>query len=341
MLTRRTALLTAGALGASAAAYVSWGSGSRLTRPGFEIPRGACDAHVHVVADPAEFPMAPDRDYTPPPATASDLAELLHFLGIDRVVIVAPTVYGADNAATIDAIARLGPDRARGVGWLPENASPVLLEVMERSGIVGFRHFLYEGGTFHAATEAKRLAKRFEIAAAHHWHIDISAPPDIVAALRTQLAAAPVPIVFDTFGWAQGGVTQPGFEAVLALAKSGSAYVKLSEPYRLSRKGPNYPDLRPVVQALVAANPDRILWGSGWPFVAGLADGNPKGAFSPNLPIDAGHLLNLFAGWVPDGATRHKILVDNPARFYGFSAEQGRDSAPAKAPLHAAQAQSG
>jgi predicted TIM-barrel fold metal-dependent hydrolase len=113
-------------------------------------------------------------------------------------------------------------------------------------------------------------------------------------------------------------VEQPGFDSVLSLIKSGPAYVKLSEPYRLSKKGPNYSDLAPVVQALLAANPDRLLWGSGWPHLSGAVPGRPKTDITPDLPIDAGQLLNGFAAWVPDVETRRKILVENPARLYGF-----------------------
>src|SRR5262249_55276599 len=113
-----------------------------------------------------------------------------------------------------------------------------------------------------------------------------------------------------------GGVKQPGFDAVLLLVKSGRAYVKLAEPYRLSKKAPDYPDLAPVVRAFVAANPDRVLWGSGWPHVDSAA--GPNIAMAPNLPVDAGHLFNLLAIWVPEAEIRRKILVENAARLYGF-----------------------
>jgi predicted TIM-barrel fold metal-dependent hydrolase len=124
--------------------------------------------------------------------------------------------------------------------------------------------------------------------------------------------------VLDYFAWAAGGTAQPGFDAVLSLMESGRTYVKLSEPYRLSSKGPDYPDLVPVVRALLAANPDRVLWGSGWPHVSARAPGKTSKDLAPNLPIDTGHLLNLLARWVPDSETRHRILVDNPARLYEF-----------------------
>jgi predicted TIM-barrel fold metal-dependent hydrolase len=116
-----------------------------------------------------------------------------------------------------------------------------------------------------------------------------------------------------------GGLRQMGAGAVLSLVRSGIAYVKLSEPYRLSNNSPDYPELKPLVDALIAANPDRILWGSGWPYVSGPVPGRPVAEITPNLPIDTGNLLSLFAAWVPDDGMRRKILVENSARLYGFS----------------------
>ena len=306
--------------GLCAAGGGTFAAGSEVRTPGaLALPRGACDTHVHVIGDPAEFPMSPSRDYTPAPATADELREMLQLLGFDRVVIVTPDVYGTDNAATLAAIKALGHDRARGVGWVAQTAPPEDLDRMRAAGIVGIRVSLQIGDQgFDAARAAKHLQAKSELARMWKWHLQFSEPPSVIAALKSQLASSPVPFVFTYFGWAQGGVDQPGFAAVLSLIKSGSAYVKLSEPYRLSKKGPDYPDLVPVVRALLAANPDRVLWGSGWPHVSGPVTGRPVSAITPALPVHTGHLLNLFTTWVPDAETRRKILVDNPARLYGF-----------------------
>lgn len=324
MLTRRTSLKTLGVLGATMSTSLSFVTGTPpaaakpLTYPNFDIPQGACDTHVHVIGDPTQFPMSRDRDYTPATATAGDLLRLQKLLKLDRVVIVTPSVYDTDNAATIDAIRQLGQERARGIVLVSDSILTEDINAMTMAGVVGFRVFLDAGGAFDAAVATKRLKAKFDIAKRRGWHLDILSPPDLVAALKPQLDLSPVPLVFDTFGWVAGGIDQPGFDSLLSLVKSGKAYVKLSEPYRLSKMSPDYPDLVPLVRAFVAANPDRVLWGSGWPHVSGGAPGAKASDISPNLPIDAGHLLNLFAGWVPDAATRHKILVDNPARLYGF-----------------------
>jgi predicted TIM-barrel fold metal-dependent hydrolase len=289
------------------------------TTVAFEVPRGACDAHVHVIGEPTEFPMSRHRDYTPPAATASELIEVLKFLNFDRVVIVTPTVYGADNSATLAAIKQLGRDRARGVALVDETTSPTVLDSLMEAGIAGIRLLLSGAAAEHPEAAAKHMQAAIDLAMARGWHLDISTPPDVIAALAAQLESSPVPLVLDYFGWVAGGVEQPGFDAVLSLVRSGRAYVKLAEPYRLSLDAPDYRNLAPVVQALLATNPDRLLWGSGWPHVDSSAPaGRARTDIAPDLPIDAGHLLNLFAEWVPDPETRRKILVENPARLYRF-----------------------
>jgi predicted TIM-barrel fold metal-dependent hydrolase len=260
--------------------------------------------------------MSPHRDYTPPPATAGDLERMLSILGLSRVVIVTPTIYG-DNRATLNAIHYLGQDRARGVALIDEGTSFTTLSTLARSGIAGIRLLFFGGPHFKRDRAVQHLRAFIDLAKPHKWHLDIEAPPEVVAALVEPLAASPVPVVFDYFGWLAGGVQQPGYDAIASLVRSGRGYVKFSEPYRLSKKGPDYPDLAPVARALVAVNPNRILWGSGWPHVDSGSDNAPT-ALTPNVPVDAGHLLNLLAEWVPDAATRRKILVDNPAELYGF-----------------------
>jgi predicted TIM-barrel fold metal-dependent hydrolase len=127
-----------------------------------------------------------------------------------------------------------------------------------------------------------------------------------------------VPVVFDHFGGAEAklGLQQPGFADLVALVQSGHAYVKISGAYRASTQGPDYPDVVPFAKALIAANADRIVWGSDWPHPA-TTPGHAT-EVTPLTQIDDGRLLNQLAVWEPDAAVRKKILVDNPARLYGF-----------------------
>jgi predicted TIM-barrel fold metal-dependent hydrolase len=283
-----------------------------------DMPEGACDTHVHVIGDPQLFPMAADRTYTPAPATATALGKMLQEHRLSRAVIVAAEVHDDNNDALIDAIRQLGQIRTRGVAWLPKDRSDASFEALQASGITGFRVLLDTSGKTKDAVLRAKFQTFFDIAARWGWHLDIATPPEIIAACLPRLASSPVPLVLDTFGWIEGGLDQPGVDAILSLVRSGLAYVKLSEPYRLSNDAPGYPELKPVVDALIAANPDRILWGSGWPHLSGPVPGRPVAEITPNLPIDPGDLLNLFAAWVPDDGLRRKVLVENPARLYGF-----------------------
>lgn len=321
-LTRRTILTATGVVGVQTASFAlpSDSSGHILPRiaPRFAVPLGACDSHVHVVGDRRQFPMSPGRDYTPPPATADQLRAMLDVLHLDRAVIVTPTVYGADNAATIDAIKRIGQARARGVAIIDSGASGSSLDALAAAGIAGVRLFL-GGDMTNTRAAADHVRHQARIAADREWHLDIAASPDIMSALVDLFVLYPVQLVFDYFAWLADGPGQAGFETIISLIKSGRGYVKLAEPYRLSKRLPDYANLIPLVRAFVTANPERVLWGSGWPHVdSGNVPGRAKVDIAADLPEDAGHLLNLLAAWVPDEASRKRILVDNPARLYRF-----------------------
>jgi predicted TIM-barrel fold metal-dependent hydrolase len=143
----------------------------------------------------------------------------------------------------------------------------------------------------------------------------------VVEAIKDQVMAAPMPIVFDHFGGAQGplGVHQPGFDTLLNLVRRGNAYVKISAPYRSSIKAPDYPDVEPLAKALIAANPQRILWGSDWPHPDSTqVPGRKFTDLSPLQQIDDGRMMNLLPVWAPDASLRKTILVENPARLFGF-----------------------
>jgi predicted TIM-barrel fold metal-dependent hydrolase len=318
MLTRRSVIEGAFGLCVYEAAERCSIAAPTLTPPASAIPRGACDSHVHVIGDLKRFPMDPHRDYTPAPATADDLQKVLEFLRLDRVVIVTPVAYGSDNSATVAAIEQLGRERARGIAWVNSAMRPETLNRIKEAGVIGVRLFLSTGNSIDRPAAARRLQKAIDLAEPWGWHLQISTSPEVIDALQDQLAAAPVPIVLDYFGWVAGGVGQRGFDAIVSLLAAGHIYVKLSEPYRLSKKPPDYIDLVSVVHAYVAANRDRLLWGSGWPHVSGGIPGRPKSEISPNLAVDTGHQLNLLADWIPNPETRRKILVDNPAALYGF-----------------------
>ena len=153
--------------------------------------------------------------------------------------------------------------------------------------------------------------------AGRNWHIQMNTRLSVISALKSDIMALSMPVIFDHFGGAKAapGLGQTGFGDLVDLVKSGHAYVKISAPYRPSDKTPDFPDAAPLAQALVAANPDRVVWGSNWPHPG---RGPTPTALAPPYPNDDGRVLNLLPTWVADAATRKKILVDNPARLYGF-----------------------
>jgi len=289
------------------------------TPVGFRVPPGACDCHVHVFGKAAEFPFVANRGYTPPTASADELLTLQDTLALSRVVIVQPSVYGTDNSCTLDGMRRLGKDRARGVAVIDTNTTAAQLKEMHDAGIRGVRVNLETGGVSDPDVSRRNLAAAVKRVAPLGWHVQVYTRLSVVEAVHEDVMASDVPIVFDHFGGAQatGGVEQPGFAALLDLVRAGKAYVKVSGHYRSSTKAPAFEDVAPLARALIAANPDRIVWGTDWPHPHHAEPGK-EGEITASFDIDDGLALAQLPRWAPTAATRRKILVDNPARLYDF-----------------------
>jgi predicted TIM-barrel fold metal-dependent hydrolase len=318
MLTRREILLAAVAAGATIPMRNVLAKAAQPAIPvSFDVPPGACDCHTHIHGDPAQFPWFPGRVYTPELASPEEMAALHKALRMQRVVIVTPSVYGTDNSATLFGMKARG-DNARGVAVIDDNTPDGDLAAMGKAGIRGIRLNLATGGTSDPNVGRQRFQTAVERVKPRNWHIQMYTSLAIIAGIKDLVAASPVPVVFDHFGGAQAelGLQQPGFADLLELVKSGKAYVKISGAYRASKLAPDYPDAAPLARALIAANADRIVWGTDWPHPNSAGGSNTH--VSPLFQIDDGRLLNQLAVWAPDAATRRKILVDNPARLYGF-----------------------
>jgi predicted TIM-barrel fold metal-dependent hydrolase len=290
------------------------------TKITFDVPAGGCDCHVHVFGDPKKYPFFSGRTYTPETASADELRQLLSALRLERVVVVQPSVYGTDNTCTLDGIRDLGA-RARGVAVIDEKTPDTDLDAMAKAGIRGIRLNLTQGGVSDPAVARKRLEGGIARMKNRGWHIQINTQPTIIEAVKEQAMASPVPIVFDHFGGAtgKGGVQQPGFAALVELVKSGKAYVKISGGADLVSSQGDLADVAPLAKALVSANPQRILWGTNWPHPGSTpVPGRKPTDLAPHVQTDDGRVLNLLPTWVPDAATRRLILVENPARLYGF-----------------------
>jgi predicted TIM-barrel fold metal-dependent hydrolase len=286
----------------------------------FDVPPNACDCHTHIFGDPARFPLFAGRTYTPESASPEEMTALHRALDIDRVVIVTPSVYGTDNSATLYGMKARGAS-ARGVAVIDGGTPESDLDAMERAGIRGIRLNLATAGQNDPAVGHRRFEDAVARLEKRNWHVQMYTNLAIISSIQDLVAAAPMPVVFDHFGGAEAasGVDQAGFADLVALIRSGKAYVKLSGAYRASRRGPDYADVTALATALIAANPDRVIWGSDWPHPGTTTpSGRAKTEITPLLQIDDGRLLNQLAAWAPDPAVRRKILVDNPARLYGF-----------------------
>jgi predicted TIM-barrel fold metal-dependent hydrolase len=286
----------------------------------FDIPAGACDCHTHIHGDPEKFPFFAGRVYTPELASPEEMTALHKALRIERVVIVTPSVYGPDNSATLFGMKARGAT-ARGVAVIDDKTPDSDLDAMNQAGFRGIRLNLATSGTNDPSVGRQRFQTAVERVQNRNWHIQMFTSLAIISAIKDLVAASPVPVVFDHFGGALGelGPQQPGFADLLALVQSGKAYVKISGAYRASKLAPDYPDVVPLARALIAANSDRIVWGTDWPHPNSVAPpGGKPTDLTPLFQIDDGRLFNQLPVWAPDAAIRKKILVDNPARLYGF-----------------------
>jgi predicted TIM-barrel fold metal-dependent hydrolase len=276
-----------------------------VTLPKVNAPPRSCDCHFHIFGPYDRFPLDLGRAYTPPPALVPDFLAMADVIGLQRMVIVQPSPYGTDNRATLDAVEKFGRHRAVAIVVIGEDISTAALRNMNEAGARGVRFNLVSGnGT--PVEQLKTMAGRL---APLGWHIQVYAEGETMLALGDTFAQLPVPIVVDHCGGVMAalGTAHPQFQALLRLLDSGNAWIKTCS-YRVSSTGAPFADAEANVKALIAAAPERCVWGTDWPH--------------PGMdPVpDAGKLFDQFCGWVPDAATRDRILVDNPATLYGFAA---------------------
>jgi predicted TIM-barrel fold metal-dependent hydrolase len=271
--------------------------------PKQKAPPLSCDCHFHIFGPFGRYPLSTGRTYTPQEALVPEYLELAQTLGLQRMVVVQASVSGTDNAVTLDAVRQFGPHRARAVAVIDDSFDSAALRTLHDQGVRGVRFNMVSGnGTPEDQIEV--LARRV---APLGWHIQIYAEGEKLEAIAPLLARLPVEVVIDHCGGVKAGlgVRHPRFLALLRLMATGRAWVKLSS-YRASSAGMPWADVEPNVKALVAAAPERCVWGTDWP--------HPQMGPAP----EAGLLLDQFLDWVPDAGLRQAVLVDNPARLYGF-----------------------
>jgi 2-pyrone-4,6-dicarboxylate lactonase len=270
----------------------------------YALPAGSVDTHAHVIGDA----FIPNRSYTPPPASASAYLDMLDAVGMTYGVLIQVSVHGTDNSL-MTTVLKSNSQRLRGVAVAAHDAPAATWQTLRDAGVVGLRLNAASGG----GVGLSHLDHYEAIARDLGWHLQILVNAESLApdtALR--LSKLRVPFIMDHMGYFHvgNGLSSPGAKLMLELMEDG-AWVKLSGAFRLSDR-PDYLDTLPFAQALIEAAPDRCVWGSDWPHVS----------FKGRMP-NIGDLLDLLYEWSPNEAGRNRILVDNPARLYGFPPVSG------------------
>jgi D-galactarolactone isomerase len=255
----------------------------------------------------ARYPKHPDGPVPVADAAVADYRQVMARLGIERVVVVQPNAYGDDNRCTMDAVAELGPATARAVVVVKPDVADAELERLTRAGARGVRIMCLPGGHLKWDVMDRVIARVRPFG----WNPIVQFDGREFPEREAQLKRISGDYIVDHTGKFLEPVPtdHAAFKAMLRLVERGNCYVKLSAPYEVSKVGkPGYDDVSALAKALVKAAPDRMLWASNWP--------HPSEPLE-RYPSDAA-LFDLLLEWAPDEATRRKILVDNPARLYGF-----------------------
>jgi predicted TIM-barrel fold metal-dependent hydrolase len=270
-------------------------------------PAGAVDCHAHVFGPFARFPLAEGRGYTPREATFEDYKAMLRRVGFDRAVLVQGSPHGTDHAALLDALAR---DRVnlRGIAVVDPNITQGELERFARAGVRGIRM----SDTLRLGTPLALLEPFAERLRPLGWHVQVLLRHcDDLVALAPRIRTLGIPVLIDHMAsvMPRDGLGAPGFRLLVELLSSSDhVWVKVASFYRRSTTGHPYADMGVYARALADARPDRVVFGSNWPHPDRM-----------DAPPDDAELLDVLAGWCPDPALQHRILVENPERLFGFA----------------------
>lgn len=276
---------------------------AKRRKPAFKLPPLATDAHCHVFGPGNVFPYAPNRRYTPEDAPKEMLKALHDHLGLTRAVIVQASCHGSDNRAMLDALA-WQPELYRGVAIIDGNTPPAEIPVMHRAGVRGARfNFVKHLGGAPDMAVFENVLRRIKPLG---WHVVLHVDaPDIVP-LSDMMRKLTLPFVIDHMGRvpAKDGVDQKPLEALLDLAKLDRCWIKVSGSERIDM--PPYDKAVPIARKIVEALPDRVLWGTDFP--------HPNSTHE----ADEADLVDLLPKIAPDPVLQKKLLVDNPAKLYGY-----------------------
>lgn len=280
-------------------------SGTVITPPKRRAPPGTVDCHMHIFGPTGLYPYGSQRSYTPPEALMPAYQNMCETVGIDRTVVVHPSVYGNDNSCSADAVTQMR-ENARGVCVIDMSASDADIRALHDKGFRGVRFNIVSGGGT-AVDELEAIAARI---AQFDWHIQLYVKAELIYELEERLLDLPLDIVIDHLGGpeADGGIEQLGFQSLLRLLQANKAWVKLSGAYRTDSGDSPWPASDPFARALVATRADRCVFGSDW----------PHPSLSGPMPDD-GKLFDKLCSWCDeDESLIEQICVRNPVRLYGF-----------------------
>lgn len=280
-----------------------------LCRPDLLLPAGSTDCHAHICGPESSYPYFSGRIYTPPDALLPDYFNLLAHLGVERAVLVQPSIYGTDNRAMLAALNAF-PSKLRGVAVVDKGITDAEIEALHQAGVRGLRFNIVDLANATGQLPIAMLRSLAARIAPLGWHLEFLMHVDAFSQLSIDFYDFPVEIVLGHFGYVNAslGVANTGFQNLCAMMREGRAWVKLTGAYRISNEAtPPYADVNRFAEALIDANPEQILWGTDWPHVM------VKG-FMPN---DA-DLCDLLGNWIQEPALLQQILVSNPERLYDF-----------------------
>jgi predicted TIM-barrel fold metal-dependent hydrolase len=284
----------------------------------YHLPPLACDCHMHVFGPIDRYPPAGSRNYTPVEAPLAAWRTTVGAIGVQRVVVVQPSVYGADNTCLIDALRELGP-LGRGVAGIDESTSDMNLHALGAAGVRGVRLNPKSIGSRDLSALRRLIERTAERIAPLRWHLQLYADLALVGELADTLGSLPIPVVLDHMGGAAATDDEKTMAPLLRLLSAGACWIKLSAPYRVSKNADDFSDSLRVARTLVRCNPGRLVWGSDWPHTASHATA-PSAAPPPISfrQIEAQLLLRLLVEATGDEEIFRQVLVKNPEILYRF-----------------------
>jgi 2-pyrone-4,6-dicarboxylate lactonase len=284
-------------------------------KPELTPPANSCDTHFHVFGPPERFPFVSTHEYTPPAAPLEHYFKMIAVIGVERAVVVQPSVHGLDNSAALDAIKHSG-GRFRGVGRIDDKTPRTELQRLHDGGIRGVRFNLLDRPRGNVNLDV--LDRCVDHIVEFGWSVDLHFDMKNLIEQEKRIRNLPVPVVIDHIARVKpgDGLKQAGFQLLLDLVKLPHVWVKVSGADKIcettvhSYFGLPFVEVIPYAHAVIAAAPNRVLWGTDWPH---------SNNFTPGHTPNDGDLVDLLAQFAPEAEARKKILVDNPATLYGFS----------------------